>query len=475
MNSTDLAFLPALDQSQLIRRREVSPLELTQLYLDRIDQFDGKFGSYFTVLAEAAIADAKAKTEQVTQVDDPNTLPPFFGVPISVKDLNPMQGAPYTLGCAALKQSMGEFDDAIVGKIRQAGFVILGKTATPELGTMPFTEPPGFPPARNPWNPEYTPGGSSGGAAASLAAGFCAIAQGSDGGGSIRGPAFCCGLLGLKPSRGRISYAPIGDTPGGIGTNGPLARTVADAAAFLDAVSGYVVGDPYWLPDPDPSFLQMARAGAEEGPAKPLKVAYVTAIKPFDAIHPTCRQAVMDTVQRLTDLGHQVEEMSLDCSALIDPFTVVFRACLSGTGVPIEAMSPMNQWLVSHQDTAGGYFAAVWGMQIVARQLVAQFYPYDVVVMPVYTRPQIRVGEWADLSPAEAFDQVANWIAPCPPLNATGQPAIALPTGFADTGLPTGVQLVGRPGDEATLITVAAQLEAHYPWIHHASTIESRW
>ncbi|NEQ97911.1 MAG: amidase [Cyanothece sp. SIO2G6] len=475
MNSTDLAFLPALEQSQLIRRREVSPLELTQLYLDRIEQFDSKFGSYFTVLAEEAIADAKTKTEQVAQVEDPNTLPQFFGVPISVKDLNPMKGVPYTLGCGALKQSIGEFDDATIGKIRQAGFVILGKTATPELGTMPFTEPPDFPPARNPWNLEYTPGGSSGGAAASLAAGLCAIAQGSDGGGSIRGPAFCCGLLGIKPSRGRISYAPIGDTPGGIATNGPLARTVADAAAFLDVVSGYVVGDPYWLPDPDPSFLQTARSGAVQGTGKPLKVAYATKIKPFDAIHPTCEQAVLDTVQRLIDLGHHAEEIEPDYSALIDPFTLVFRACLSGTGVPIEAMSPMNQWLVSHNDTAGAYFAAVWQMQIFARQLVAQFSAYDVVVMPVYTQPQIRVGEWADLSPEQAFDKVAAWIAPCPPLNATGQPAIALPTGFAETGLPTGVQLVGRPGDESTLIAVAAQIETHRPWIQHAPTIESRW
>ncbi|MEB3232048.1 MAG: amidase family protein, partial [Leptolyngbyaceae bacterium] len=278
-----------------------------------------------------------------------------------------------------------------------------------------------------------------------------------------------------KPSRGRISYAPIGDTPGGIGTNGPLARTVADAAAFLDVTSGYVLGDPYWLPNPDPSFLQMAHHSAKQGPAQPLKVAYVEEIKPFGAVHPTCHQAVMTTVQRLSDLGHQVEEMTLDCSALVDPFTVVFRACLAGTGVPIEAMSPMNQWLISHNDSAGNYFAALWQMQMISRQLVTQFYPYDVVVMPVYTHPQIRVGEWADLSPDQAFDQVAAWIAPCPLFNATGQPAIALPTGLADTGLPTGVQLVGRPGDESTLIAVAAQLEAHHPWIHHAATIESRW
>lgn len=467
MNSTDLAFTPALDQAHLIRHREISPLELTQLYLHRIEQLDDQLGSYFTVLADAAIADANAKTEQLTQVEDTNTLPPFFGVPISVKDLNPMKGVPFTMGNAALKESIGEFDDSTVGHIRKAGFVILGKTATPELGTLPFTEPPGFPPTRNPWNLDYTPGGSSGGAAAALAAGLCAIAQASDGGGSIRGPAFCCGLLGLKPSRGRISYAPIGDTPGGIGTNGTLARTVADAAAFLDIASGYVMGDPYWLPEPEQPFLVSAQQGAKDGMGRVLKVGYVTAIAPIGPVHKDCQQAVLDMAKRLEAMGHQVEETQLDCTPLIDPFTVVFRACLGGTGIPVEAMSPLNQWLVSHNDLAGGYFAAVWQMQIIARQIIAHFSQYDVVVMPTFSHPQIRVGEWADLSPEEAFSKVSHWVMPSPPINATGQPAMAIPTGLAENGLPLGVQLIGRPGDEATLIALSAHIETLYPWTHH--------
>ena len=475
MNSTDLAFMPALEQARLIRHREISPLELTQLYLDRIARFDPFLCSYFTVLAEQAIADANAKTEQLAQTQNLDTLPPFFGVPISVKDLNPMHGVPFTMGNAALKESICEFDDATVGHIRQAGFVILGKTATPELGTMPFTEPPGFPPVRNPWNLDYTPGGSSGGAAAALAAGLCAIAQGSDGGGSIRGPAFCCGLFGIKPSRGRVSYAPIGDTPGGIATNGPLARTMTDAAAFLDVITGYVVGDPYWLPAPEIPFLEMAQRGAEEGAGRSLRVGYLTAIEPIGPVHEDCRQAVLDTVQRLADLGHEVEETQLDCSELIAPFTVIFRACLGATGIPLDAMSPMNQWLVSHNDTAAGYFQALWAMQMIARRLVAHFYQYDVVVMPTYSSPTIRVGEWANLSPEETFEAVTQWVMPCPPLNATGQPVVALPTGFSAKGLPLGVQLVGRPGDEATIIATAAQLEALYPWIQHFQSIESNW
>ncbi|NET49493.1 MAG: amidase, partial [Merismopedia sp. SIO2A8] len=412
---------------------------------------------------------------QLMQIDNPDHLPPFFGVPIAVKDLNPMAGVPFTMGNPHLKESICEFDDATIAKVKDAGFVILGKTATPELGTTPFTEPIGFPPTRNPWNLDYSPGGSSGGAAAALAAGLCPIAQASDGGGSTRGPAFCCGLFGIKPARGRISYAPIGDTPGGIATNGILARTIADAAAFIDIAQGYVMGDPYWLPAPNPPFLETAQRGANEGLGRPLKVAYMTAIEPHGPVHPDCQQSVLQTVQWLAALGHEIEEISLDCTELFDSFPVVFRACLAGTGIPVEAMCPLNQWFVSHNDTAGGYFAAVWAMQIFARKMVAQFSSYDVVVMPTYTHPQIRIGEWAELSPKDMLDKVANWILPSPPINATGLPAVSFPTGFSDSGLPLGVQLVGRPADEATIIAIAAHLETHHPWIHHFQAIESNW
>ncbi|MFM7372187.1 MAG: amidase family protein, partial [Sphaerospermopsis kisseleviana] len=179
MNETDLAFTPALELAQLIRRREVSPLELTELYLDRISRFNPQLGSYFTVTADLAIADAKAKTELLTTASE---LPPFFGVPISIKDLNAVAGVTCTYGNPAFVKNISNYDDGVVSKIKQAGFTILGKTATSELGSYPYSEPTGFPPARNPWNLEYTPGGSSGGAAASVTAGLCAIAQGSDGG-----------------------------------------------------------------------------------------------------------------------------------------------------------------------------------------------------------------------------------------------------------------------------------------------------
>lgn len=464
MDPNDLAFTSALEQAELIRTRVVSPAELTELYLKRIERLDAQLGSYFTILADQALEDAKTKTEQLATIDDPKALPPFFGVPIAVKDLDPMKGVRFTIGSQALKDNIAPFDNAMVGHIKRSGFVILGKTATPELGTMPFTEPAGFPPTRNPWNLDYTPGGSSGGAAAALAAGLCAIAQGSDGGGSIRGPAFCCGLIGIKPARGRISYAPIGDTPGGIATGGPLARTVADAAAFLDVTAGYVTGDPYWLPNPDVPFLETAHRGREQGLGRPLKIGFMTAIAPLGEVAEPCRKAVLETVQQLESLGHQVEQTQLDCSELIEPFTIVFRSGVGSAGIPPEALSPINQWFIAHQDLTGNYFKSLWHMQMLARQIVGHFSQYDAVVMPTYMHRPIHVGEWQHLNPEDLIDRVTRWILPCPPFNATGQPVVSFPVGLDDQHLPVGVQIVGRPADEATLIAIAAQLEAVNPW-----------
>ncbi|NJO31273.1 MAG: amidase [Richelia sp. SL_2_1] len=455
MNPVDLAFAPALQQSELIRRKEVSPLELVELYLERIQQFNPKLGSYFTVTAEQAIDDAKVKTEMLAQNQE---LPLFFGVPISIKDLNPVAGIPCSYGNAALLGNVPDFDDGVVVKIKQAGFIILGKTASSELGSFPYTEATGFPPSRNPWNLEYTSGGSSGGAASALAAGLCAIAQGSDGGGSIRGPAACCGLVGIKPSRGRVTHAPVGDRLNGIATNGPIGRTVADAAALLDAMSGYVTGDSYWLPDPGKPFLTACQEKVNN-----LHIAFCTSIPPLGKADANCHQGVMETVKLLEEFGHTVEEKCPDISGLIEPFQIVWQSNVAASGVPAEILQPLNRWLLSRTCDAGKYLRAVCQMQIVARKIVMFFDTIDVLVMPVYLHSPIRVGEWAALSPEETFDNIVRWIAPCPAANATGQPAISLPVGFDDKGLPIAVQLIGKPTAESTLISLAAQLEAANP------------
>lgn len=462
MDKSDLAFTPALEQAQLIRSKQVSPLELVELYLERIDRLDSQLGSYFTVTADMAIADARAKTEQLALTLSPSELPPFFGVPISIKDLNPVAGVPCTYGTAALRNQLATHDDAAVARIKQAGFVILGKTAASQVGSLPYTEPAGFPPTRNPWNLERTPGGSSGGAAAAVAAGLCPVAQGSDGGCSIRGPAFCCGLVGLKPARGRVSHAPVGDYQSGISINGPIARTVRDAAALLDVMSGYVTGDPYWLPDPEMPFLQ-----ATERKPGSLRIAFSTAIEPVGEVTPACGEAVLDTVRLLQDMGHEVEIGCPDFTGLIEPFKVVWQAGVGASGIPAPLLEKMNLWLLENIGSAGDYLRAVYQMQAISRRTVAFFDHFDVLVLPVYMHETLRVGEWANLSPEETLEKIIRWIAPCPPFNASGQPAVALPAGFDPDGMPVGVQLVGRPAAEATLLALAAQLEAARPWSHH--------
>ncbi|MBD2079603.1 amidase [Leptolyngbya sp. FACHB-17] len=457
MNPVDLAFTSALEQARLIRTKEISPVELTQLYLDRIAQLDPQLGSFYTVTAEGAIADARSKAERLSEPE----LPPFFGVPIGIKDLNPVEGVPCSYGLKVARNQIAMQDDLVVTRLKQAGFIILGKTATSQLASFPYTEAPGFPPARNPWNLEYTPGGSSGGSSAAVAAGLCAIAQGSDGGGSVRGPAACCGLVGLKPSRGRISMAPIGEALGGFAVNGALAHTVADAAAFLDVTAGYVTGDPYWLPDPETSFLEATQRQLE-----PLRIGLVTEIEPIGKADSTCVQAVEKIAHLLEAMGHTIEPLTLDFGEMIEPFTLIWRT-QTDVGVPPFLLEKVNRWLWwrAKFTSAGRYAKSRQQLQIFARKVVELCDRFDVLLTPTYMYPTIRVGEWAKLSPASTIDQIIRWIAPCPAFNVTGQPGISIPAGFDSNGVPIGVQLVGRPADEATILALAAQIEQVQPWI----------
>lgn len=451
--SEDLIFRPALELARLIRDREISPLELLEGYLERIDRLDGRIGSFVHVARESALVTARAQSDRLIQLD-PSELPPFFGVPTAVKDLNAVAGMPISYGVAGLRGNIAEYDEAIVTKMKDAGFVLLGKTATSQLGSFPYTENPDFPPVRNPRHEEYTAGGSSGGAAAAVAAGFCPIAQGSDGGGSIRTPAACCGLVGIKPSRGRVSWAPVGEYQSGIATNGVISRTVADGAAFLDVISGYTTGDPYWLPDPPFSFLEATRR-----PVNPLTIAFSTSIEPFGEAATVYKDAVLETARRLAGLGHRVDEISIDVGPLIDPFRCIWQAGTSATGIPLDLLSPLNRWLASHAGTAGEYLQAARAMHAHSRSIVARFDRFDVLLLPVFLHEPPKIGDWADLEPEETITQITRWIAPMPIANATGLPAIALPTGFSAGGLPVGVQLVGKPADEITLLAVAARLE----------------
>src|SRR5438067_1694392 len=297
MTDTELAFASALEQAELVRTKQVTPVGLVELYATRIEKLNPELNAFVTLSLDRALDEAR-EAESHAGDDD---IPPFYGVPISIKDLNDTAGIRTTQGSAAFAERVPDTDDDVVAALKRAGFIILGKTNTPEFGNGPWTEPLAFGPTRNPWDTERTPGGSSGGAAAALAAGLCPISQGSDGGGSIRIPASCCGLFGIKPSRGRVSHSPGAQSF--LSQNGPIARSVADAAALLDVLAGYATGDAWYAPPPERPFAD------EVGrPPGRLRIAFTTRGEMDAAVAPGNRQAVHETAKLLEELGHDVVE-----------------------------------------------------------------------------------------------------------------------------------------------------------------------
>jgi len=476
VDSTELAFSPALEQAALVRNREVSPVELIDLYLERIDRLNPTLDAYLTVAADGARDRARrAEKELAAGTDD---LPPFLGVPIAIKDLNDTIGIVTTHGTAGWNQRIPEADDHMVTRIRDAGFVILGKTNTPEFGSAPVTESPGYPPARNPWNLDRTPGGSSGGSAAATAAGLCPIAQGSDGGGSIRIPSALCGLFGIKPSRGRISTAPY--APSFHAVNGPIARTVADAAALLDAAAGYVTGDPYWAPPPTRPFLE--EVGASPGR---LRIAITTdPLLGGLETAPGNRDAAERAGALLESLGHVVEPAApvwpFDAASIQIVTVAPQMAAREAELPPLETLDPVNRFLVEagRHIPATTYLTASGDLVTRCRGVVGFFDDYDLLLTPTVPIPAPPIGEYTTMAartdlqeflaramvePA-AMPAFADLGRNTSPWNVTGQPAVSVPLCQDDDGLPLGVQLVGRPADEATLVRVASQLEEACPW-----------
>lgn len=462
---SELPFLPATEQARLVRDREVSPVELVETYLQRIEKFDQTLNSYVTVTAELALDLARAAESAVSPGDD---LPPFHGVPVSIKDLYALAGVKMTGSTKALADHIPTEDSSTVRRIKEAGFIPLGKTNTPEFGTVPVTESDLNGICRNPWNTDHTPGGSSGGAAAGVAAGLAPIAQGSDGGGSIRIPASCCGLFGIKPSRGRVSHAPFfGESLGGLSTHGPISRTVRDAAAFLDVISGYETGDPYWAAPPERPFE--AEVGADPGK---LRVAFTLKNALDSPVDPACVTAVEEAARLLESLGHSVEEgdPQIEDTNASTYFVTLWSAIAVAYGeIPLDRMEPLNRMLteLGAGTNALDYVKAKNGMHRLARQVVAFWNDYDLLLTPTLALPPLPVGwifeeedPWAQFARSGLF-------APFTPFtNITGQPAVSVPLHWTDEGLPIGVQLVGAPADEAVLIRISSQLEQARPWAH---------
>jgi amidase len=452
----ELAFASAVEQARLVRSGEVSSTELVQLSLDRIGRLDATLNAFVTVcdedaLAVAAIVDSSAGDE------------PFRGVPIGVKDLAATAGVRTTYSSRAYAEYVPDFDTAVVRRIREAGFVIVGKTNTPEFGTVAFTESDLNGATRNPWNTDLTPGGSSGGAAAAVSAGLVPLAHATDGGGSIRIPASCCGLFGLKPSRGRVSSAPFGSLEG-LSTAGPMARTVEDAAAFLDVLSGYEPGDPWWAAPPERPFAIAAR----EAPGR-LRVA-VTTTPPIDTpVHSECVRAALSAAEVLAGLGHDVREETPPWRepTLFDLFLTVWQVGPALHPVDETAMTALNRGLVesARATSAIEYARAVAQLQALARRIVSFWADVDVLVTPTLALPPVPIGwQEAVTGSIEQLQRNTEFTPFTAVANLTGQPAMSLPLNWSDDGLPIGVQAIGPPAGDALLLQLAAQIEAARPW-----------
>jgi len=463
----DLAFLSAAEHGALLRERQVSAAEVTEAALRRIEAEDPGLGAFADVDGDAAMAQAEA-----LKADDRRL---FAGVPIAVKANTPAAGLTMDYGSALLGDHKADHDAHIVRRLRDEGFVIVGTTKMPEFGILPTTEPRHRGPARNPWDRERTPGGSSGGAASAVASGMLPIAHGNDGGGSIRIPAACCGLVGLKPSRGRVSRGPdAGDSL--LICDGVLSRTVLDTAAALDVLGGYEAGDATWAPPPD---LPFSTAMHREPGALRIHVVTDNPLgSPLDAEN---EAAVAAAAETLSELGHEVEAASqqLPGPDTLPLFVTAFAAnialgaahaqLLAGRAAGEDDFEPLSRALVDRAMATSSveYLGAVAMLQAIARRVVALWADCDVMLLPALAQrpPAIGMIDGCDAEdPMGAFDRAVGFAPYAGLFNVTGQPAITLPVGLGADGLPNTVQLVGRPLGEDTLLQVARQMETARPW-----------
>jgi amidase len=454
---TELHDLTAVQQGAAVRRGEVSPRELVSHYLGRADEV----GAFVTLTPELAM------TRAGSLLPVPGRAGPLYGVPTAIKDLNLTAGVRTTFGSAAFADFVPEVSDAVTLAIEAAGMVSMGKTNTPEFGSPCYTEPDVAPPAVTPWDRSRMAGGSSGGAAAAVAAGLVPVAQGSDGGGSIRIPASCCGLVGLKPTRGRVSGHPMYGEVTGLGTAGTLARTVGDAAALLDVLAGRRVGDPSWAPAPGEPFL--ASCGRE-----PPRLRIARFIEPVitDAeVDPECVAAYESASALLASLGHEVEDIAVpmprEAVATFETCWAVLTA-LSTVPPGLEpVLRPLTRWLTARGRAVSGpeFGLAMGAMRRFAAGCLGTLAPYDAVLTPTLAVPPLPVGALRDDDdPGRDFEAQKAFTPWTSAWNVTGMPAVSLPLHWTPDGLPIGVMLAARPAEEGLLLSLAAQVEAASPW-----------
>ncbi len=465
--------MSALELAAAIKAKQVSPLEAVDFYLERTDALNDKLNAVTWRRDDDVRAEAKAAGETLAGSGDPTQLGTFFGVPMAIKDLTFVEGWPMSFGSKALLDNVTAFDATFIRDLRDAGFLFHARTNTPEFGVVCVTENDAWGATGNPWDTTRTPGGSSGGSGSALAAGLAPIAHASDGGGSIRIPASCCGLVGLKPSRGRVSDGPlVSDVMQGGAVNGCLSHTIADTAAVLDLISG---DDPtawYNAPTPERPFSQ--EVGAPPGR---LRIAYQTTAPTGAPVDPACVDAVERTAAVLSDLGHDVfeggppwpsqDEVREHISGL---FITVWNTSMAYWGVQdwskVEPLSAAMREAAMNTNSLD-YVQAVVGMQIFTRHLVEAWgRDFDVYLTPTIAIEPPKIGAlYEDVKdPTDPLMRSADMAAFTPLFNVTGQPAISLPLHWSERGLPIGIQLVGKPWGEAELIRLSSQLEQAMPW-----------
>jgi amidase len=453
---SELPLLSALELRRLIASGDVTPRGAAAACLERILAVDPGIRAFVTLDEKMTMAMADDAARRLKSGE----APLLAGVPYALKDLTDSAGLRTTYGSKLREHYVPACDAAVARRLREAGGVLLGKTNTPEFGNRATTAFGLFPATRNPWNPSRTAGGSSGGSAAAVAACLCPIAEGSDGGGSIRHPSSCCGVVGIKPSRGRVSNAPNSNPWGGLITFGPIARTVCDAALMLDVMTGPEPGDLFIAPQQTPSFLECA----EREPGR-LRIGLLA--KSDKWIDPEVVAAARQAGVLLTSLGHDVEEADVDLTGLGKVFRTVVEAGNAAIEVdtPERFSDPYTRWCYERGSriSAAEYISAMETMHRRGREIILQSSEWDCLLTPTVALTPPPLDTFLAVTERVAAEDL-DFVPFTYPFNITGQPAISLPLGWSADGLPIGMQLVGRPYGEARIIALAAQIERAFPW-----------
>ena len=465
----ELAFAPATELLELISKKQVSPVELTELYFNRIDRLDSQLNSYLLLNRDDAMRTARAAEQAVMSGE---RLGPLHGLPIPIKDTQMTRGIRTNLGSLVFKDRVPERDAAVVERVRKAGAIILGKTNVPEFGFVGTCENRLGEPGRNPWDTDRTPGGSSGGAAAAVAAGLCPMATGSDGGGSIRIPAHFCGIYGIKPTQGRVSgYTGVDGPrmPNIFSQSGPLSRTVRDSAVLLQVLAGHDPRDPTSLREPPPDFV-----GAVDKDIEDLRVAWSPDFG-FADVDPEVLEVASKAAQVFEELGCHVDESDL----VLDPPYDAFGPILSA-----DSYTTLGNYLETDRDrltefarfflekgaqvTAAEYARALGLIDILKARMTDLFEEYDLLLSPTACFPAFPNEEFPGRIRGKSAYPEQYWNGAFTlPINVIGHPAATVPAGFSFDGLPIGLHIVGRRGDDVTVLAASAAFERARPWAHH--------